>query len=175
MPPDNPNKDWDKKVSTYLLQQAVGVGERDHKVVGELGQGGSGHGHGAAAAPSLSSLTNTTWTVDTLRHYIAYVKYSFHPTMSSAAATLLKKYYSLQRQSDDRSQARTTTRLLESLVRLSESRKLMCRNVVLIEDAVVAIALAAMSGGGGGQGLFSSLGGLRGYVWGIYPQHCPRQ
>ena len=46
-------------------------------------------------------------------------------------------------------------------MRLSESHaKLMCRNVVLIEDAVVAIALMAMSGGGGGQGLFSSLGGF---------------
>ena len=52
----------------------------------------------------------------------------------------------MQRQSDDRSSARTTVRLLESLLRLSQAHaKIMCRRVVLFCDAVVAIYLVSLS------------------------------
>ena len=56
------------------------------------------------------------------------------------------RYYQLQRQSEDRSTARTTVRLLESLMRLSEAHaKLMFRDEVLLEDAVIAIYLVSAS------------------------------
>jgi len=56
------------------------------------------------------------------------------------------RYYQLQRQSEDRSSARTTVRLLESLMRLSEAHaKLMFRDEVLLEDAVIAIYLVSAS------------------------------
>lgn len=56
------------------------------------------------------------------------------------------RYYQLQRQSDERSSARTTVRLLESLLRLSEAHaKIMFRREATVEDAVVAICTVALS------------------------------
>ena len=56
------------------------------------------------------------------------------------------RYYQLQRQSEDRSTARTTVRLLESLMRLSEAHaKLMFRDEVQLVDAVIAIYLVSAS------------------------------
>jgi DNA helicase MCM9 len=60
------------------------------------------------------------WSLDTLQKYIFWVRSSFAPTLEPAAEQLLVRYYQLQRRVADRHRARTTIRMLESLVRLSQ-------------------------------------------------------
>ena len=73
------------------------------------------------------------WDIGRLRDYIAYVKHAFQPTMSKGAQLLLMRYYQIQRQSEERSQGRTTVRLLESLLRLSEAHaRVMSRCSVVL-------------------------------------------
>lgn len=57
----------------------------------------------------------------TLRSYINYVK-SFQPNLTAEANAVIQRYYQFQRRSDDRNAARTTVRMLESLIRLSQGK-----------------------------------------------------
>ena len=128
---DSPQKEWDKRVSTFLLQQAVNAGVENSKRANRV---------------QLQSKVEETWDLLKLRDYISYVKHRFQPTMSKESQFLLMRYYQMQRQSEERSSGRTTVRLLESLMRLSEAHaKIMSREVVLLEDAVVAIACVNLS------------------------------
>ena len=87
-----------------------------------------------------------SWSRSYLRAYLAHVKLRFQPTVGPAAKILLTRYYQLQRQSSDRTKSRTTVRLLESLLRLSEAHaKLMCRDTVTVDDAIMAITLLGLS------------------------------
>ena len=87
---DRPEKEWDKRVSTYLLQQALG----QHSISKE------------------DEMPN-----EFLQEYILYVRDQLKPVMSNAAKTLLTRFYQLQRQEEDRTSSRTTVRMLESLLR----------------------------------------------------------
>jgi len=167
---DSPNKDWDKRVSTYLLQQAVDDGvsakerERDRGADADDGRKrrhgfegatsphtkvqvtstGAARAAGAAGKGTVSS--KDVWSIDTLSQYIAYVKHKYQPVMSPPARYLLTRFYYYRRQSDDRSSALTTVRLLESLLRLSEAHaKLMGQDKVEIHDAVIAIVCVSLS------------------------------
>lgn len=85
------------------------------------------------------------WCLEKLRLYINYVK-SLEPTLTPNANRVIQSYYSFQRRSDDRNAARTTVRMLESVIRLSQAHaKLMLRKQVLVMDAVVSITLIECS------------------------------
>ncbi|XP_064399703.1 DNA helicase MCM9-like isoform X2 [Halichondria panicea] len=113
---DAHNTEWDKVVSTFIL-------------------------HGK----SLSTESAEIWSIEKMRSYFSYVK-SLKPVMTQNANKVLSRYYTTQRQADMRNAARTTIRLLESLVRLAQAHaKLMCRGEVTIQDAVVAVTVMECS------------------------------
>lgn len=82
-----------------------------------------------------------TNTRDFLR-YFAMVRLELHPLLTPPAEALLSTYYQQQRQAADRSAARTTIRMLESAIRLSQAHARLCfRSSVVVLDACVAISL----------------------------------
>jgi DNA helicase MCM9 len=123
---DSTNLDWDVKVSKFVLD-----------------------------AQLYNTARESVWGMDKLQSYIQYVKNTYFPEISSNAQKVLSAYYQLQRASDLRNAARTTIRLLESLIRLAQAHaKLLCKDTVDITDAVVAIQIIE------GSMLATSLGGV---------------
>ena len=60
------------------------------------------------------------WGMDKLRKYIAYCRTQFKPRMSRDARRVVTRYWEMQRGNDQRNVARTTVRMLESLVRITQ-------------------------------------------------------
>ncbi|KAI9136480.1 mcm domain-containing protein [Paraphysoderma sedebokerense] len=133
---DDNNPDWDKAVSSFILQQELQPSKETDKSTEE-------------SSKMQNQSSPTIWPLSKLRSYIYYVKSTYQPRLTPPAQEVLKRYYQLQRRADSRSAARTTIRLLESLIRLSQAHaKLMCRNEVEVRDAVVAVTMmeASMQG-----------------------------
>ncbi|XP_026060609.1 DNA helicase MCM9 isoform X1 [Carassius auratus] len=117
---DTKNPEWDKIISSFILQNK--------------------------GAPSASSCL---WSMEKMRAYFCLIK-TLKPCMTQEANTILSRYYQLQRQSDSRNAARTTIRMLESLSRLAEAHaRLMFRETVTVEDAVVVVSVMECSMQGG--------------------------
>ena len=71
-------------------------------------------------------------------------------TTNTTTTTIQIRYYQQQRQNSSNNHnpgsTRVTVRLLESLLRLSQAHaKLMCKRIVSLEDAVVAIWVISLS------------------------------
>ncbi|KAL5110832.1 DNA helicase MCM9 [Taenia crassiceps] len=123
---------WDSAVAGHVLGFKVADNDRDDVTKG-------------------TPVRRITWTTEELRNYISWVRGEFQPRLSSGAAILLQRYYELRRRTlrrmhgmeDDQTVAgRTTLRLLESLVRLTQAHaRLMARPVAVVEDAVMVIWL----------------------------------
>lgn len=113
---DTRNPDWDAVVSSHILAE----GEKE-----------KGNHH-----EDLSSI----WPLTMLKRYIHYVKRKFRPVLSKEAEKVISSYYQLQRRSATQNAARTTVRMLESLIRLAQAHaRLMYRNEVTQLDAITAI------------------------------------
>lgn len=95
---------------------------------------------------ALQEESEAMWPFERLRRYIAHVKANIHPHLTEDAERLLTAYYQAQRRLEGRSVARTTIRMLESLIRLTQAHaRLMFREVAGRLDATVAICLVEAS------------------------------
>ncbi|KAJ2310676.1 DNA helicase mcm9 [Coemansia sp. RSA 2705] len=120
---DTHDEQWDARVSSFLLSSRQ-------------------PGSSTEAEDAVDTDPGDTWAFDKLQAYIAYVKSAFQPETTSASEQVLTGYYQMQRQRDTLNAARTTIRLLESLIRLAQAHaRLMFREKVLLADAVVAVVL----------------------------------
>ncbi|XP_056873809.1 DNA helicase MCM9 isoform X2 [Takifugu flavidus] len=113
---DNRNPEWDRVISSFILE-----------------------------ARELCSESADLWAIEKMKVYFSVIK-QLQPQMSEEANSILTRYYQLQRQTDGRNAARTTIRMLESLSRLAEAHsRLMYREMVTIEDAIMAISVMECS------------------------------
>ncbi|CAN0121637.1 unnamed protein product [Ectocarpus sp. 4 AP-2014] len=159
---DTKNKQWDKVVSTFVLRAAIGpaapparpkaVAARAAAVAPRGGSSGGG-GSSSSSQPGESTaggragrveeepVSSKPWGTEKLQKYLCYVKDTFTSVrLSKDAEEVVGKYYQSQRSADNRSAARTTVRLLESLIRLAQAHaRLMCRTEVTLQDAVVSV------------------------------------
>ena len=116
-------KEWDSVIADHVLDQHCG--------------GGGGN-------------AGDLWPQHKLKEYVAHVR-TLEPSMTDQAEEILKLYYQRQRQlaaqePSGRPSARTTLRMLESLVRLSQAHaRLMARDVVVAQDAVAVVSLMEAS------------------------------
>ena len=77
------------------------------------------------------------WSLTKLRAYFSHVKL-LRPELSRGACQVLDRYYKHKRNSDVADASRTTIRLLQSSIRLSQGHaKLMWRSEVSTQDAVM--------------------------------------
>ncbi|KAG0491361.1 hypothetical protein HPP92_004759 [Vanilla planifolia] len=115
---DTKNPEWDAVVSSHILAENEESETRNDKA-DELG---------------------TFWPLSMLRRYIHYIKQHFKPMLTRESETIISSYYQLQRRSATQNAARTTVRMLESLIRLAQAHaRLMFRNEVTQLDAIAAI------------------------------------
>uniref|UniRef100_A0A1I8FV68 DNA helicase n=1 Tax=Macrostomum lignano TaxID=282301 RepID=A0A1I8FV68_9PLAT len=130
----------------------------------------------AASEPQQQQRRQPVWNLERLQAYFAYAR-SINPTIGAEAGAVLTAYYQRQRAATtpdqlgaDRSAARTTTRLLESCIRLAEAHaRLMLRPTVSLLDALMAVSVveASMVGAalvpGNGRGGGVGVGPLAGF------------
>ncbi|XP_052019528.1 DNA helicase MCM9 isoform X1 [Apodemus sylvaticus] len=117
---DTRNEDWDRIISSFILENK-----------------------------GYPSKSENLWSMEKMKTYFCLIR-NLHPTLSDVSNQVLLRYYQMQRQSDSRNAARTTIRLLESLIRLAEAHaRLMFRNTVTLEDAITVVSVMESSMQGG--------------------------
>ncbi|PVD33712.1 hypothetical protein C0Q70_04972 [Pomacea canaliculata] len=115
---DCQNPEWDTVVSSYILEDKDPMGDIDIK---------------------------SLWSLERMQAYMALIK-TITPRMTESAGLVLQAYYRAQRAADYRNAARTTMRLLQSMIRLAQAHaRLMFRDEVLVQDAVVAVTIMESS------------------------------
>jgi DNA helicase MCM9 len=79
-----------------------------------------------------------TFNTKQMQSYISFVR-RIEPLLTTEANTVLTKYYQLQRKTDGNQSARTTIRMLESLIRLKSLIRLATAHARLMNHASVEL------------------------------------
>ncbi|XP_037376206.1 DNA helicase MCM9 isoform X1 [Talpa occidentalis] len=117
---DTKNEDWDRVISSFILENK-----------------------------GYPSKSEKLWSMEKMKTYFCFIR-NLQPKLSDVGNQVLLRYYQMQRQSDSRNAARTTIRLLESLIRLAEAHaRLMFRDTVTLEDAITVVSVMESSMQGG--------------------------
>ncbi|KAK2562140.1 DNA helicase MCM9 [Acropora cervicornis] len=117
---DAKNEEWDRIVSSFILE-------------------------GRGPRTTTGSSSDSLWSMDKMQAYFCYIK-TLKPQLTPESNRILSRYYHCQRQADLRNAARTTIRLLESLIRLAQAHaRLMFREFVTVQDAIVAVTCVECS------------------------------
>lgn len=123
---------FDMKVSGHVMKQLPIPDEELVQIIDQqqyennIRQARSGQHHPQASQeeeedePDYTTRLTLAWKPDKLQNYISWIKQSFKPKLTQQSEQVLTAYYQKHRQADSRSAARTTIRLLESLVRLAQ-------------------------------------------------------
>ena len=91
-------------------------------------------------------LMRDIWPIEKIQAYLSWVRSAFKPTLSSDVMRIGQTYYARQRSADNKDAARTTARLAESFVRITQGHaKLMARHTCIIQDAIFAIVFLESS------------------------------
>ncbi|XP_020089707.1 probable DNA helicase MCM9 isoform X2 [Ananas comosus] len=105
---DTKNPEWDAIVSSHILAEK-----------------------GEARKNNSDGLEHM-WSLPMIRRYIHYVKQHFKPVLTKESEKVISSYYQLQRRSANHNVARTTVRMLESLIRLAQVWEMLCTLTSLI-------------------------------------------
>ncbi|KAF9163974.1 DNA helicase mcm9 [Actinomortierella ambigua] len=158
---DTGNIEWDRKIASFILQtQRRQDGESVRKMKNrrrdrrmqrrEGGEALDGRGGDGGSRKDDDEEEEESWSLDDMKAYLAWIKSSFEPRLTQPAEQVLMAYYQLQRRADLRNAARTTIRLLESLIRLAQAHaKLLAKNLVTLEDAIAVVSLMETTAQGG--------------------------
>jgi len=146
------DEERDRDLSDFILNGHVGGpsqpvgGARRH---GRDGGGGTEDGEEEREGEreeGIRSSLDLNWPMSKLRMYLTHVKGQNQSILTAEAERILVRYYVLQRKSDAQNSARTTIRMLEGLVRITQAHaRLMCRSEAREMDAIFAVFLVEHS------------------------------
>lgn len=125
---DEQDPEWDDMVATHLLECRLSDGRR---------------------SVEDESLLHPLWTVQQFQTHLTAIR-DICPTVRPQASAVLRAYFRACRADEQRNQARTSVRLLDSLKRLASAHaRLMFRDVVTEMDALTVVRLMESSWGFG--------------------------
>ncbi|KAG0239864.1 DNA helicase mcm9 [Actinomortierella wolfii] len=146
---DTGNTAWDRRLDGERVRKSNRRREKRRRR-NENGEARDAEGANEDHDKDEEDEDDEPWSLEDLKAYLAWIKSTFEPQLTQPAEQVLMAYYQLQRRADLRNAARTTIRLLESLIRLAQAHaKLLAKEFVTLEDAIAVVSLMEATAQGG--------------------------